>query len=223
MFLGYHCGWHHFAHAGPRPPPEAPAPAKFKSGPAAKALAKAVASGATWLWSWFWGPLFEWKLASTSWPPMLRHQVSEAEACALARAFWEEFSHLVPPKAAPPSSQFLRMATRLSKTRHECRFVHNFADYGLAADIPLSFYDVGLKGKHPALALSDIVKCFDQKNKREVLTQGHGEREFKQFWETWRLVQPKHPIFETHRGREGQCIPVCVHCDEGTTLKKEVS
>ncbi|CAL1137069.1 unnamed protein product [Cladocopium goreaui] len=47
-------------------------------------------------------------------------------------------------------------------------FVHNFADYGLAADIPLSFYDVGLKGKHPALALSDIVKCFDQKNKLEV-------------------------------------------------------
>ena len=32
---------------------------------------------------------------------------------------------------------------------------------------------------------------------------------------------PRHPVFDTHRGREGQCVPIAIHCDEGCTLKKK--
>ena len=127
----------------------------------------------------------------------------------------------MPSQKGPSSAQFLRMATRLSKTGHENRFVQGFSDYGLAADIPLSFANVGLKEQHPYLSLNDIVNCLDQKDKLHILFQGNGWHEFGQFWGKWKLLQPKHPIYEVHTGHEGNCIPIAIHCDEGTTLKKK--
>eukprot|EP00438_Fugacium_kawagutii_P022263 Skav211437 [mRNA] locus=scaffold1591:160572:162182:+ [translate_table: standard] len=51
--------------------------------------------------------------------------------------------------------------------------------------------------------------------------QGNKESDFQQFWSKYRMVQPHHPIFLTHAGREQFCVPIAVHCDEGTTLKKK--
>lgn len=113
------------------------------------------------------------------------------------------------------------MATRLSTTGHSNRFSQNFVDYGLAADIPFTYINVGLKQSHPVLSLVDILDCLDRSGKLDVIMQGNKERDFEQFWSKYRMVQPHHPIFLTHAGREQFCVPIAVHCDEGTTLKKK--
>lgn len=112
------------------------------------------------------------------------------------------------------------MASRLSRTGHENRFVNSLSDYGLAAEIPLSFVDVGLKETHPILSIKDTIQCLDDAGKLDILFQGNGEAQFKGFWLNWERLQPQHPIFVAHRGREGHCIPISIHCDEGTSLKK---
>ena len=52
---------------------------------------------------------------------------------------------------------------------------------------------------------------------------GNSEANFDSFWKQWEHVQPKHPVYMTHKGRTGQCIPIAIHCDEGTTLKKKIN
>lgn len=142
------------------------------------------------------------------------------EACSIAQAFLDEFAECIPSTGAPPSTQFLRMASRLSKTGHQNRFVDGFADYGLSADIPLDFLDLGLKQRHPCISILNFVHCLDKNGKLDILFQGNRENQFKSFWDKWRRLQPHHPIFTVHKGHEGSCIPVAVHCDEGQTLKK---
>ena len=148
-------------------------------------------------------------------------KVSEAEACSMAAAFWNEFSPYLMPTAKPQSAQFLRMATRLAKTGHESRFVQGFADYGLAVDIPYSYIDVGLKVMHPVLSISDTVSALNKNGKLDLLFQGNGHAEFENFWGKWKKLEPDHPIFKTHKGREQNCVPIAVHFDEGQTLKKK--
>ena len=150
-------------------------------------------------------------------------KVPESEACSICRAFWEEFSPCLTSGNLPKSTTFLRAATRLSKTGHENRFANSFADYGLAAPIPMTFLDVGLKGSHPVLHVWDIVHTLDVQDKLDILLQGNGEAQFEAFWKKWQQLQPKHPIYhsELHKRQLGSCVPIQVHCDEGTTLKKK--
>lgn len=138
--------------------------------------------------------------------------------------YWPGFlggiSPLLPGDSKPKSAHFLSLATRLSETGHEERFSESFKSYGLAADIPISHVDVGLKSAHPILAISDTVQRLGVHGKMELLTMGNSESNFDSFWKEWEQVQPKHPLYMTHKGRTGQCIPIAIHCDEGTTLKK---
>ncbi|CAL1129744.1 unnamed protein product [Cladocopium goreaui] len=71
------------------------------------------------------------------------------------------------------------MASRLSRTGHENRFVNSLSDYGLAAEIPLSFVDVGLKETHPILSIKDTIQCLDDAGKLDILFQGNGTRKRK--------------------------------------------
>ena len=100
---------------------------------------------------------------------------------------------------------------------------HSFVDYGLSAGIPISYVDVGLKETHPVLSIQDIVQTLDKNDKLDILLQGNGPVQYEAFWNKWRELQPKHPIFHSdfHKGLEGSCVPIMVHCDEGTTLKKK--
>ena len=151
--------------------------------------------------------------------PAMSLQVSEAEACSIARAFWEEFSpHLC---HQPASAHLLAKAAALSKTGHGNRFTKCLPEYGLAADIPLTYVNVGLTGTHPILSVFDTVRCLDECGKLDVLLQGNSSRQFQTFWRRWRLLQPHHPVFLRHAGREGCCVPIAVHADEGNTLKKK--
>ena len=91
----------------------------------------------------------------------------------------------------------------------------------MAANIPLTYVDVGLKDTHPILSIFDTVRCLDENGKMDVLLQGNSQSQFRTFWGKWKLVQPKHPVFTTHAGREEFCAPISVHADEGNTLKKK--
>ena len=145
--------------------------------------------------------------------------MSEAEACSIARAFWDEFSpHL---SANPPSSTLVQLAARLSRTGHENRFANSLSDFGLAADIPLTYVDCGLKETHPVLSIKDVLRCLNASGKMDILLQGNLSSQFSEFWKKWKLLQPEHPVYTVHAGHEGQCVPVSIHCDEGTTLKKK--
>ena len=178
--------------------------------------------------------------------------MSEKEACSICRAFWDEFSPLLAEGTKPRSAHFLSMAAGLSKTGHEERFSEQNKTYGLAADIPMTYVDVGLESAHPVLSLADTLQTLGSQadipmtyvdvglesahpvlsladtlqtlgshNKFDMMTMGHFEQSFHHFWDRWKRLQPKHPVYTTHPGRLGRCIPFALHCDEGTTLKKK--
>lgn len=110
----------------------------------------------------------------------------------------------------------------MSRTGHDARFANQFSEFDLAANIPVSYVEVGLGAKHPILSLDDIIKTLDKENKlQDIMMQGNSAETFKHFWSNWRQLQPTHGIFQHHNTHLGQCIPVAVHCDEGTTLKKK--
>ena len=148
-------------------------------------------------------------------------KVTEKDACAIARAVWEEFEPFLPPTTRPPSSEFLTMATRLSTTGHENRLSDQFGSYGLSADIPVKNVDVGLKAMHPVLPVSNTVQTLAANRKLDLLLMGNRQKEFEAFWSEWRKLDKHHPIYDVHPASLGSCIPVAVHCDEGTTLKKK--
>ncbi|CAK9038870.1 Uncharacterized protein SCF082_LOCUS22806 [Durusdinium trenchii] len=150
-------------------------------------------------------------------------EVTEKDACALAQAFWNEFSPLLEPGARPPSAEFLSVATRLADTGHENRFTDAcLTKFGLSANIEMSYYKIkGLKDTHPVLPIAATLRALDAKGKLDLLLMGHGPSTFNAFWDKFWLLQKGHPVFENHHGRLGDCIPIGVHCDEGTTLKKK--
>lgn len=156
-------------------------------------------------------------------PPkkILLSKVPEKEACAMARAFWEEMEPLLQPNALPPSKAFMLEATRLSKTGHTHRFCEGFTKYGLAAAVSDTYVDIGLARQHPVLRIADFVECLRLEGKLDMLWLGNGEAARKDFWQKWQQLQPEHGVFATHANRLGSCLPVAVHCDEGTTLKKK--
>lgn len=147
------------------------------------------------------------------------NRVSEKQACSLAKAFWEEISPFL--NSQPPSSHFLAMATRLANTGHENRLTENLVSYGLHADIPVSFVDVGLAEGHPVLSIPDFIRTLDTNRKIEMLLMGYRGQQFADFWGKWKKICPDHPIFTLHNSRLHLCIPIVVHFDEGTTLKKK--
>lgn len=82
---------------------------------------------------------------------------------------------------------------------------------------------MGLKETHPCLSVEDTIRTLDAEDKLHILLQGNGDNQFKAFWGNWRQLQPEHPIFESnmHNNQLEKCIPIMVHVDEGTTLKKK--
>ena len=146
-------------------------------------------------------------------------EVSEKEACAIAEAVWSEFSQL-PGSSSVQSSSFLQKATRLARTSHENSFTDVCERFGLRAQVPLSFVDIGLKDEHPILSVSNMIRCLSKQNKIDLLLTGHSPDQLQQFWEQWRGSNFSHPVFQEHQGRLDACVPVFLHLDEGTSIKK---
>ena len=120
-----------------------------------------------------------------------------------------------------PSAHFLGVASRLSKTGHGYLLSSHFDKYKLSAGIPLSYKDVGLSEPHPVLAVHDFVQSMSKNEKLEHLFMGNGPKQYLDFWEKWRKQQPKHPVYAEHASHLSECVPVSIHCDEGTSQKKK--
>ena len=148
--------------------------------------------------------------------------MSETQACSLAAAFWEEFGGL-DGADDKPSADFLRVASRLSKTGHGYLLSSHFEKYKLAADIPFTYKDVGLSEPHPVFSVHDFVRCMSANEKLQHLFMGNGPKQYTEFWEKWRNLQPKHPVFAEHASHLSECVPVMIHCDEGTSQKKKAA
>lgn len=148
-------------------------------------------------------------------------EVTEKEACHLVQAFWEEFEPLLKPDSIVPSGNFCALASRLARTDHENRLSSHLPKFGLCTNIPVSFVDVGLSETHPILAVSDFIKTLDADNKMDTLLMGSRAQQYEEFWNYWRQLEPGHPIFHVHHDHLGRCIPVAIHADEGTSVKKK--
>ena len=148
-------------------------------------------------------------------------QVSEKEACSLARAFWEEVAHLDGVEGLA-SAGFLKLLTRLSTTKHENLLTQNLGKFGLSANIPLTFKDVGLRDPHPVLSIKDMVETLDRRGKLDIMLMNNRAPEFTAFWESWEKLQPRHPVFQADRAKLAWSVPILVHCDEGTSQKRKL-
>ena len=115
----------------------------------------------------------------------------------------------------------MALASRLNKTGHDYLLSSHFEDYKLAAKIPMSHIDVGLDHPHPVLKPSDFIRALDSHGKLDLLFMGNGPKRYEDFWLKWKPRQPKHPIYEVHGSHLSQCIPIMLHADEGTSLKKK--
>ena len=152
--------------------------------------------------------------------PLTNPKVSEKEACALADAFWAEFSGL-DGASSLPSAHFLQEASRLRRTGHENSLTDLFTDCGLQVPAQLAYKDIGLEKLHPVLSVSEFISCLSREGKMNILLTEHGPKHFKQFWETYRKLDPHHVVFRAHSERLDSCIPIFIHCDEGTSVKKK--
>ena len=93
-------------------------------------------------------------------------------------------------------------------------------DYGLAAQIPISWVSIGLKLQHPVLGVRDFITGLSDEGKLNLLFAEHDETDFASFWERWRCLEPDHPVFRKRGRRLGQVVPMWIHADEGTSQKK---
>ena len=92
---------------------------------------------------------------------------------------------------------------------------------GLQASIPTTYVDIGLKALHPVLRMQDLLAELSSMGKvGELILQGHTFSDMKHFWKLFRNHHPKHPVFQDHSQRLQYCIPMYLHCDEGTGPKK---
>ena len=150
-------------------------------------------------------------------------KVSENEACSIASAIWAEVSCLEPQKGEPSweSAHFVRDAARLHETGHGCQLVNLFAKYSLSANIPIANVDIGARGQHPVLRPRDFVTGLSSHEKLKLLFCNHDGKDYADFWAHWRLIQPEHPVFESHRRKLSSCIPIFCFGDEGTSQKKK--
>ena len=96
-----------------------------------------------------------------------------------------------------------------------------FTDFGLKANVPISYKDVGLKKLHPVIAISDFITCLSDERKLDILLKGHTPQQFETFWQIYKETNPTHPVFSEHGSRLCRCVPMYIHCDEGTSVKKK--
>ena len=138
----------------------------------------------------------------------------------MARAFWEEVAHLAGAEGIA-SAAFFKLLTRLSTTRHENLLTQNLAKFGLSANVPMTFKEVGLREPHPVLCIKDMIETLDRKGKLDIMLMKNRAPEFNAFWQSWESLQPEHPLFQGDRSKLAWSIPILIHCDEGTSQKKK--
>ena len=126
----------------------------------------------------------------------------------------------LPGAEAVASAGFLSTLHRLRTTGHENRLGDVFEEFGLSANVPLSFVDVGLQKKHPILRTRDFITTLDSKGKLDLLLCGNTRATYLKFWDTYRKNASEHPVFGKDRKELSLCVPIWLHADEGTGPKR---
>ena len=119
------------------------------------------------------------------------------------------------------SSGFVSSLQRLHSTGHENRVPKVFQEYGLQADVAVSYCDIGLKHRHPFVQLRDLVGAFNKSGKIMHLLAGNGPAELQSFWAKYAKQCPGHDVYQRHSSRLHECLPMMLHLDEGTSHKKK--
>ena len=147
-------------------------------------------------------------------------KVSEREACAIGQAFWAEFGSLGGASKVL-SAGFLQQVSGLHRTCHENSLTDLCESYGMRTSIQLAYVPVDLNKDHPILRVTDVIRGLSTDKKLHLLFAGHGPEDYLEFWKVYRQKFPGHKIFETHQDHLQLCIPVQLHMDEGTSIKKK--
>ena len=121
-----------------------------------------------------------------------------------------------------PSSRLLRKLSQLHTTGHENRLESVLEEFGLQAPIPVSYIQVeGLQSSHPVLKPKDVLETMAACNKLDCFLHGHSPKDFSNFWERFRALEPENLVFIQHAGQLEKVIPYMIHLDEGTGQKKK--
>ena len=148
--------------------------------------------------------------------PLLYSKVSEKHACKLAAAMHRELEASNPIE----SSEFIQRLERLHSTGHANRLPTVLKDFGLQADVRVSYTDIGLKSAHPTLRMRDLIGAFNTAGKIHHLLAGNSPAHLQEFWMKYKSVAG-HDAFTTHKDRFHCCLPMMLHLDEGTSHKKK--
>ena len=140
--------------------------------------------------------------------------------CDIASGFWDEIAALN-PEAELPSGSVIRQMSQKRKTKHENQTSKILKQSGLSCPLPIDWVDIGDGKIHEVFRVESFIRVMSLHDKLPLLL-GH-VKDFSlvdAYWKRLRVVDPEHPVFNVHGGREKYVVPCYLHCDEGRTLKK---
>ena len=140
--------------------------------------------------------------------------------CDIAAGFWEEFA-TVNPHADIPSGTVLRKMNRKRQTKHENETSKILKESGLSCPLPIDWVDIGHGTMHEVFRVESFIRIMSLHNNLPLLC-GHEKtlRLVDEYWKRYQVVDPAHPVFSLHRGREMFVLQLNLHLDEGRTHKK---
>jgi hypothetical protein len=125
------------------------------------------------------------------------------------------------------SSEILRRFANGNKGNADPIVRRAMHGHGMFLGLQLKLIDVGLKAHHSVVSIRDMVQAMSRHDMEGLLVGkpqgykiGSANDMLCEFWARHKLVYPSHPIHSKHAGREGKCIPIYFHGDEGRGQKK---
>ena len=158
-------------------------------------------------------------------PEAAAAKVCHRLVCEIASGFWQEFKSATGMDSDDDmleSAPLIKKLHRSSKTRHENQTTEAYAKHGLAAQVPISYDDLGGLERHPWLRPSDYIRVFVNEGKLGLLMGESGSFDVVQeFWRRYERIQPQHPVFKLDPEELKYTLPCMLYADEGSTLKKQ--
>ena len=153
-------------------------------------------------------------------PGLWHSKVAETHVCGLAHDICIELTN-ASSAGELESSPLLERLAHLSETGHEEKLFSELHSFGLTASIKTTYVNLAGNFRHPVLNFRDTVMSLSLAKKfNKLLLADNTPDVYAQFWDRYRKLQPNHPCFEDHAAHLGQVIPIAIHADEGTSLKK---
>lgn len=129
---------------------------------------------------------------------------------------------------APMYAEMMQLAAAYNALgSKEEAFVRQVAGIGELLRLPVTRIWLPTCEKyHSCVRVQDVAKYLFEFHPSKLLA-GHTSSNIgdfknllKEFWNTYAKVYPSHPVFTEHANDLGSCIPVKIHSDEGTGLRR---